>query len=276
MLHRWEELERLVLWLASFYSKRGLRGDVMHTYGRFVIRTESLLELIFNTTTRKALIIWSHRIAGIRRVLKPRSDSEKGSCEPWARGILLLKRLDEAGVKTSAELIREALVLCMWTLFGPAYSKRNINMDVKRDNELSLAHYIKHANELWDGKLFDLDPSLYEPRNHPDLLVAIFGRTRSTNTLTGEKANVVAYAEFLRSGGILPDSRSNFRRAQYWQRSPFRIPPTKPTKSASLVRHNRPHPRPHQLPPAHSSSSYPPPNPEDTQEPASSYSPLQQ
>ncbi|KXS98781.1 hypothetical protein AC578_9052 [Pseudocercospora eumusae] len=275
MLHRWEELERLVLWMASFYSTRGLRGHVTHDHGKHVLRTESLLELVFNTVAQKALIIWSHRIAGIRRVLKPRNESEKGTCEPWARGILLLKRLDKAGVKISAKVVRQALVLNMWTLFGPAYSKRNINRDVKRYNELSLAHYIKYANELWDGKLFDLDPSLYEPSNHPDLLVAVFGRTRSTDRLTGEKADVVAYAEFLRSGGILPDSRVSFRRAQYWQRSPFRILPEKLSKSASLADHNRPHRRPRQSPPAQSSSSYPPPNPEDTQGPVSSYSPLQ-
>ncbi|KXT12212.1 hypothetical protein AC579_3447 [Pseudocercospora musae] len=278
MLHRWEELERLVLWLVSFYSKRGLRGDVTHNNGKYLLRSKSLLELIFNRPTQKALIIWSHRTAGVRRVLKPRIDSGKGTCEPWARGIILLKRLDEVGVKISAKLVREALLLSMWTLFGPAYSKRNINMDVKRDNELSLAHYIKYANELWDGELFDLDPSLYEPRNYPDLLVAVFGGTRSTDMRTGEKADVVAYAEFLRSGGSLPDtdSRSILRRAQYWRRSPFRIPAKKSAKSASSVCHNRPHHRPHQSPPAHSSSSYPPPNPEDTQEPASSYSPLQQ
>lgn len=279
MLARWEELERLVVWFVGFYSKRGRQGGVLRSHGKAYLRSTSTLEDVLNEHMRKALVFWGFRTAGWRKVLRIRDGPSKEACEPWARGIYLLKQLGESGLETDPAIVKDAFLGRMWILFGPAWSAKGINQDVKRDNDLSLAHYVRHANELWDGKLFELDPTLYEPRNHAALLVAVFGNTRRVSIKRREVADVVAYARALEHGKQQPDSRNSFRRQQYWNRSPFRLLKGRPRHSlnhASSDLLDPPRPPRHQSPPAHSWSSYQPPNPQDTQEPASPCSPLQQ
>lgn len=231
MLQKWDELERLAHWLAVFYQdwKRAVFTNERRA-GRKV-RANVTLRTIFSPTMREALIVWGFRSAVNRKLLFEREATNGSDCQPWARGLLLLKRLNKHGLhhfgqQTTPELVRQVVKLRMWILFGPGYSTKRINQEAKRHNRLSLAQYIQHANALWDGQLFDFDPKWYEPQNHPILLVALFGPQRRVSQKRGDKADVVAYARAIAGRRPMPApfDRVGYRRRRIWEMSPFRIP----------------------------------------------------
>ncbi|KJY00541.1 hypothetical protein TI39_contig323g00011 [Zymoseptoria brevis] len=113
------------------------------------------------------------------------------TCEPWAKGLLLLKRMGDYGVPTRPELAKNAFLTRMWILFGPAASRNGFNEKVRLHNTRPLAYFVKHANEIWDGKLFDLDSELLKvkPQNQARLMVAIFGRRRRVSKIRRDWAD---------------------------------------------------------------------------------------
>ncbi|SMR48935.1 unnamed protein product [Zymoseptoria tritici ST99CH_1E4] len=199
MLHRWDEVEQLVLWLVQNYSAKArprpykLRGRIREPKG--------VLQWIFNRQMRFALFVWAFRRAwhGVSdrysTTFPPTSSVTSSSgrtCEPWAKGLLLLKRMGDYGISTTPELARNAFLTRMWILFGPAASTNGLNEKVRLHNTRPLAYFVKHANEIWDGELFDLDPELLKvkPQNQARLMVAIFGRRRL------EKSSSYCYTAF--------------------------------------------------------------------------------
>lgn len=304
MMRRWNELERLAVWLASHYAP--MKDRIVVRRNRLLVRVNPFLNQIFTQQMRQAFVVWAFDNAAARKCLiaVPGQTSNEASelaaadsssqlshhvarlsrgqrwaisyaqqhcCEFWAGGISLLKRLHSMRVKSRPELVRKALLGRMWILFGPAYSTRGMNQEAIRFNKISLAHYIKHANEIWDGKLFDLDPRLYEPANHPYLLVALFG-ARRFNRKTREYVNVSQYARFLLAGARKQWHRNARVRRRWWEQSGLRLIKKKPITPSSEStsdedQNSFTYPR-HQSPAAHSSNSHPPPSPGDTQAPA--------
>jgi hypothetical protein len=166
-------------------------------------------------------------------VVDPSTGVADISCEPWANGIALLKILNDREVhgfalRTKLSVIRRGLLLRMWMLFGPAYSRKRVNRTTMLVNKIKLGHYVKHANEIWGGQLFNLNPELYEKENFPQLLTALFGkhrRVRKAPDQPTEYADVVGYARALESGRKLrlPRQRSGRYRKLHWLDSPFRM-----------------------------------------------------
>ncbi|KAF2213832.1 hypothetical protein CERZMDRAFT_38077 [Cercospora zeae-maydis SCOH1-5] len=266
MLQKWEELEHLAHWLPQFYwtRKKSYRTIMLESGSRANINVP--LWTIFSSSMRSAFIVWGFQHAATKRLL-----SEADCSQTWARGVLLLRKLNEVGfrkpdMQTSPNFVRRVLLQQMWTLFGPAYSTKRINVLARRCNRLPLAHFIQHANAIWDGQLFDLDPRLYEPQNSPQLLVSLFGRIKRVGQKRRDRVNVLAYARAIAEGHRIPPvlHRSVHQRRRAWEMSPFRIAPSR-TGFRSRVP-GRPIPssrRRRRLLSAHSLSSRPAPNRQD-------------
>lgn len=242
MLQKWEELEQLVHWLPKFYRTRPKSYRTITLENGRKVNVNVPLWTIFSSSMRGALIVWGFRRATTKKLLTATDSSQTGHSHIWARGILLLKKLNEEGLhkpemQTSPALVRKVLLKQMWTLFGPAYSTKNINLLARKCNRLGLAHFIQHADEIWDGQLFDLDPRLYEPQNFPKLLVALFGRTKRVGQKTGDRVDVLAYARAIAERRWVPPilHRALNQRQRAWERSPFRIPSSRASFRPALA-----------------------------------------
>lgn len=289
MMHRWSEFARLVVWLADKYSAPRFRLPHNGDPGSIRLRSFNPLRFIFDRQMRQAIFAWGFRSAAVRNEIQPGLISAHqadrnveqfptSSAEPWAQGLVLLQHLNSRGVSIPRGEVRHAFRLRMWILFGPAHSTLAINEMTRRNNQLSLTHYIRTTNSIWrDGNLIDIDPALLEdndPSNESQLLLEFFGAYGHTgySEQTHEYVDVRAW---VRSLGSSPNSlyrgRTASQRHGVWQSSPFRITtPQKPAKlrarSASLAHRNKVSPPQHRRPSARSASSRPPPNRTSTRE----------
>ena len=304
MNHQWEQFERVVITLLAppqypIDEDEFYQGDDPRT---------TRLKAIFTSPMRKALFIWGFRSASVRDELRPppttrdeqASNAKDAQAQPppverWAQGLLLLQRLRENGFDFPVSDVQKAFVQRMWILFGPAFSGRPINHETRRNNHLSLAHYIRHANEVWPKLVDWVEPALFERDDDARLLPAFFGHVHRASLKRMEFANVQAWSEALASGAeyVIEPKKIRVKRVA-WMRSPLRIPYAGPLKRPKQARlstvsaENRPldafddaettqhspptppppaHPYPtHQLPAAHSPNSHPPPSPPNTPE----------
>ncbi|KAK3719986.1 hypothetical protein LTR37_004109 [Vermiconidia calcicola] len=205
MDHRWDDTERLVLWMVKWYSgtNPALREQLhAHVYlGRKrLIRQISTLRLVFRPVMLKALFVWGFRSASTRHELRPQGSQEDKSTtfvnvEPWARGLALLHTLRRKGMMEDSCNVLAAFKQRMWILFGPGYSTLGLNNEARRGNHLSLTHYINHANEVFPGLVQSGPLKLLtdSSQNIVSLLVEFFGSSRRTNLRTDcHKATYVA------------------------------------------------------------------------------------
>ncbi|KAI5361905.1 Putative tetratricopeptide-like helical domain superfamily [Septoria linicola] len=138
MLQKWDELERLVLWLVTFYHDWS-HAATSHLNKR---RVNITLQTIFSAKMREALIVWGFRYAVKRKLLSKIDSRPLADCQPWARGIALLRKLNDkglhnSGMQTSPELVRRTLKQRLWILFGPGFSTKRINLEAMRQNRLT-------------------------------------------------------------------------------------------------------------------------------------------
>ncbi|KAF2165456.1 hypothetical protein M409DRAFT_67274 [Zasmidium cellare ATCC 36951] len=227
---RFDECERLVHWLLSWYgrNKSSLtrEGRRDHYFGM------KMLETIFPPMMQQALIHWGVRCAGhsglLRRDASSSTQPASGhhdECQPWARGLLLVRILNKFGMQVSLRDIRRALTIRLLPLFGPAFSCKRINEEARLRNRLTLADYIKHANEICDVNLFSVDPTLLsEERPNPSkLMVAIFSDRRRIGQKSKDYADIAEYTQALERGYRLPAGARDSQRRQLWRYSPFRL-----------------------------------------------------
>ena len=238
MMHEWYQLERLVLWLVSWSATNpqssGLRDVALSSRRHRKARSYSNVDPeIFGPLMQQAIVTWGFMSASVRdqlQKLEPKKEDDKFSstnetCEPWARGLALLKKLDGEGFKIRASAVRRSLLHRLWTLFGPGFSTKGLNNQAMARNRLSLAHYVSHANEIWNGKLFNIEASLLENDsiNYPKLFVAVFGPVRRTSKRGHEYADVVGYAH----SSSFPQTmavRTSIRQKEHtWRINPFRL-----------------------------------------------------
>lgn len=274
MSNRWKELETLVRWLFSWYSAPGTHYE----NGRPArLPFQYVLGTLFTLQMQKAIVAWAFQDAVFRdrlRATTSKSNIGRAVCEPWARGILLLKEVPKPPTFTLApKTIRDALRLRLWILFGPAWSHRQINQRARQVNRLSLGHFIQHANDVWGSPLFKVDRVFLQdgPARHAQLLVALFGPQRQVSYQRRENADVAAYARQIAHGWTPPVQSRAYLQGVQWERSPFRLTFHIPRKDDSRkARFNLPSHRERRwrrlrrLHAARSSSSHPPPSPQGT------------
>ncbi|EME45849.1 hypothetical protein DOTSEDRAFT_71521 [Dothistroma septosporum NZE10] len=274
MMNKWNELEHLVRWLVSWYSPKSTADPKAHHQV-----DSSQLSAIFTGQMLQAVVTWGFNNAAERRLLSNISigaerSTSHGHCEPWAQGLMLLKQLSTQGLYVVPETVRNALLIRLWIMFGPAWTSKASNEQYKWENELPLAHFVHHADHIWDQKLFNVNPELLLPipGTTAELMITLFGPIKRVSRKRKEFADVVGYAhtyEHRRQYFI----RNGLRRARAWYYSPFRLPATTNTKLDPDPITLR---APRQSPFAHSMNSHPPPNPADTPALHSPYSPLPQ
>ena len=280
MDHRWDDVERVVLWLVDHYSTErsatllGLDRDSFLDRARLEMRTRKL-EAILTIKVQRAFLTWGFRSASVRNRLHPletkyisdqhRSDDQPAriECEEWAQGLAFLKRLDDMGALASVWEIKREFELRMWMLFGPAYSTLGVNREARRVNQFTLKHYINHANEIWPGLVDWVDPALLEEEHetHTDVILAFFGPFRRVSIKRGEFANNNVWADTLCTSDDhrLAEAQKTPAEARAWLNSPVRValPPGITYEERELL--NRYHPLMRQSLAAPRENPHPPP-----------------
>ena len=230
MTHKWHELERAVLGLARQPQRPGVpvtrRDRVLHA--RF-------MQSVFTKNMRKAIFVWGFQSASVRNQLRPPpvplptdqvplASSNSRQQERWAQGIALLRRLQCAGFKFPTSHIRIVFVQRMMVLFGPAYSVRRVNQEARRNNRLSLAHYIRHANKIWPELVNWVHPRLLQADSDPGLLPAFFGPVFLASKRKRQYVDVVMWSRALGKGrSHFVEPRHNRLREAAWMRSNLRV-----------------------------------------------------
>lgn len=236
---RWSDTEALVYWLFNHYATRRAvhRGRSLSAYRgeRRVSQRALHLRLIFSPQMLQAIFTWGFRQASVQRLLVPHRESES-TCEEWARGLVLLKQFPMNTFDVKAEA-RTAFQQRLWILFSPAVSCSPANNHSKIHNHISLAHYINHANEIWEGLIDWVDPELLQEDapSDPYLMVQFFGSRYRTSLKLSEYADVEKWAEHLgRIRGLYGWQRGSIRaRRQVWRHSKYRL--LRPTHSPNLA-----------------------------------------
>lgn len=246
MDHRFEEVERLTLWLVDHYSSRKPAGSLSLNLSRISGRQRTrndarTLHMIFSPNMLKALFTWGFRSASVRGRLSV-SPAEAQSTvraihvEEWARGLALLYQLRSRHLSHHAvlqDLARDAFTTRMWILFGPGVSLLPINREAQRVNQLDLAHYIRHANAVWPGLVDWVDADLLMPASEIDrrLLPAFFNTIKRTSWKRREYADVENWAKQLATSDLryAHHSRSITARNQAWLSSRLRLQLPSPT-----------------------------------------------
>jgi hypothetical protein len=217
---------RLAPWLAQHYAGEATIDD----RGRYRIyrRTDAMRSKVLNPIMLRAFVIWGFRSAGMRDKLRlwtrdpGISFDGKPHTEPWARGLSLLVQLKELGVKVETENVRRAMVEVLWPLFGPGCSKKRGNWAIMQRSQLTLAHYVEHANMVWGEPIFDVLPErLRDEYANEDalLIITVFGRQRLADQKTGTWVDVEAWAT-AREEGVWQEPTTAFAgRNRDWRRS---------------------------------------------------------
>ena len=296
MTRRWRRTEGLVLWLLEHYTVNNpaiMRNANRRVYlGQTRARRQALrLRLLFSPVMLRALFTWGFRT--FNNNLNFREDDGKTlSREPWARGLALLRQIQDRKLFEVTADARSSFQQRMWVLFGAGYSTLRTNNLARLYNRISLAHYINHANEIWPGLVDWVDPALLreDDDSDPQLLVRFFGSMYRTKRSTLEYASVGEWTKHLTS------PRHNLKHSHYsrpatigrreweWRNSPMRIvfsppaPTTNPEQSPEPrneqsfepsstttntldAKYQPITPQGHQSPSAHSSNWRPPPSP---------------
>ncbi|KAK0310178.1 hypothetical protein LTR82_015001 [Friedmanniomyces endolithicus] len=184
MASRWDELERLVLWLAARYKPQAVRTMRTRRVGKVatVNRTGlGKLEEVFTEQMQQALFTWGFRAAAARnqpcaralqvaavnptKVMSLELSSEQIERPEvsWTQGLRLLRQLKYYGLAVHDSTVRQAFWTRMWILFGPAYSTKAVNRLERENNKLRLADFLRQGQAAYDDMLVsDLHPNLLE------------------------------------------------------------------------------------------------------------------
>lgn len=184
MAGRLVELEKLVLWLASWYSDPKARAreiGVTNYYRQDQQNTavqmlESLplthakhpLRKIFTTQAQEAIIAWGFRQSfggerpdGYNEHAMP-IDLESMTAQ-WTWGLRLLVQLKQSGVHIKTATIGVACRTRLLIVFGYGRSKRLVNRQIQANNPFTIEQMILGMEEIWGPTLFDSDKTLPPP-----------------------------------------------------------------------------------------------------------------
>lgn len=182
---RLHELERLTLWLVSFYTRQALpvsANDAAATSGfrRITLsrgrrapnvgRTGGL-KSIFGHVRQSAIISWGFKtiawgpkkLENLRRLdaLSPSANvTNLGSYETWARGVALLKAMEQRGFPIHRSTVCTAVRQRLLILFGPGRSNQLDNREAVANNTMSLRYMIRYLNGVWNDNLLGVPLAL--------------------------------------------------------------------------------------------------------------------
>lgn len=182
MTNRITSLERLIIWLAAYYSGRLRSVDTtspadlsgLQTSSAKLSDTHTLPEnldsfhpshpfsTIFSVDMLRAVIAWGFRSAvppmrQENRLVSPLfepvySGSHLGPLN-WARGIKLIRKLrDHYGLSVNYRCLRglrREVRMRLWILYGPGLSRVKLNRIAKSGNKLYLYQYVQGILKVW-------------------------------------------------------------------------------------------------------------------------------
>jgi hypothetical protein len=139
MLRRWNDLERMLFWLAARYSPRvGTSNDHASSYKRFIIvNAEHSLRRIFSIPLQRAVVEWAVNLD---------------------RGVKVLRMLhDQYGVPIDAIDVRTACLQSLRKRFAPDYFLgRPVSYNIRHKFSAALLpEALTQLNAAWSGSLFD-------------------------------------------------------------------------------------------------------------------------
>lgn len=155
MLGRFDELERLSIFLASwYYQAEDLTKEALSEYRREnrqemapaqVPTSHPLhpLRILFPVPLQKAIVEWGF-IHGLtswpadEAILSLTGKNTQLTRYPFTRGILLLKELGQRGVNINSAAIRSAIFNRLMIYYGPGRSNRRYNRIARARNRLTL------------------------------------------------------------------------------------------------------------------------------------------
>ncbi|KAJ5832945.1 hypothetical protein N7474_001256 [Penicillium riverlandense] len=152
MGHYWSELQECCRWLARQYGPHAERYQQLWA-NRSPSRPASLrpkyggdqlmLDLIFSPKMQYAIVEW-----GFQQRIHPETNPQQ--LVPWVRGILLLRELEQAGVRLREAWIRRACRSRLAVLFNqPGLSARRLNRRVRESNLWSPERLILDIFRAW-------------------------------------------------------------------------------------------------------------------------------
>lgn len=200
MTGRFNDLRRLTLWLAIWYSPQVApttkvilaRGFAIpgRRHDRMLGMAGSLppnhpshpLQQLFSPALLKAIVAWGFISRYVRRRRSRRtynsdirshstttdsspdvshlSTISQDSYHNWTRGLSLVRRLEVTGVSVYPDLVPAAVRQRLWMLFGPGGSYRKANRTAVARNRFTLAEMVFEAERIWGRPLFPLTEGL--------------------------------------------------------------------------------------------------------------------
>lgn len=175
MTNRWDELQKLCLWLAHWYSPasktdrtigsqplvkeplpKRARGDGhdLHPSDQ-----HSPLQSIFTPTFLQALVAWGFKMRVSTDFkgdpyINPYSENEE-TLIPWVRGIILLRQLRDRGILVPRQMVSKACRQRLAVLYGEyRESSRPINRILREENPWTLDDVLTDINTAWGQSLF--------------------------------------------------------------------------------------------------------------------------
>jgi hypothetical protein len=176
MTGRLDELESLVLWLLQWYSplKRGQIPRMSYFDPRLdsftsTPRREKASYILFHPHMINSLIAWGfiHELSRLRSPVRHPAQAFvtnvfRSTAHPWARGLRLVKELENRGVHVPIATVRRACQLRLLSLYGPSISKRRIVWRMIEGNPHTLREMVTEIESIYPGLFrFSRKPEQY-------------------------------------------------------------------------------------------------------------------
>ncbi|KAL4785288.1 hypothetical protein BJX76DRAFT_187653 [Aspergillus varians] len=156
MADRWDELRACCLWLARRYSVISSRSAAA---AQVPGGDQLTLQKIFDRPMQEAIVAWGFIIEPASR-LRSKSYHATGiggeRLAPFARGIILLRELQNIGVEVNSAPICVVCRQRLTVLYGrPFFSNRPRNRALREENPYTAEQIIADINIAWGEPLFD-------------------------------------------------------------------------------------------------------------------------
>ncbi|KAK2755012.1 hypothetical protein FQN54_006540 [Arachnomyces sp. PD_36] len=175
MADRWDDLQKLCLWLAYWYSsapktdqapvwQRKRKKPVLESTkkdSRYLppSHQDSPLRTIFNPTFLQAIIAWGFKFRVHPKFqgdqyINPYSKTNQ-TLIPWMRGIILVRQLKERGVLAQRPTIAKACRQRLAVLYGEhRLSSRPMNRVLREENPWKLEEVLADIEAAWGAPVF--------------------------------------------------------------------------------------------------------------------------
>ncbi|KAJ5164620.1 uncharacterized protein N7500_006450 [Penicillium coprophilum] len=173
----WDKLRDCCQWLVRQYAEiPGQKPNVPHDPTKHTNgRDRRMLDLVFNPQMQAAIVSWgfTFRIlettASKFAIASPNSQTDE-KLIPWVRGLVLLRELEQSGLRLDKRLISQAVRHRLAMLYSHhVLSARRMNRMLRRRNPYPLQQVLNDVFQAWgDPYLFDgMEQNLEQLVNPP-------------------------------------------------------------------------------------------------------------